>query len=89
MTTPTPSERRQPLLWEYFRGHHIRPGLYGEARGVGILSRHEAGVHTSLREQLRMRALLHHTALVQHDDQVSVAYGGEPMRYQQRGTPEP
>jgi hypothetical protein len=50
------------------------------------LSRHETGVYTSLREQFRMRALLHYAALVQYDNQIGVAYSGEPMRNQQRST---
>ena len=65
----------------------MRHGLWAEARGVSILSRHETGVHASLRQQLRRRALLYHAAMVQYDNEIGVAYGGEPMRNQQRGTP--
>jgi hypothetical protein len=45
------------------------------------------GIHASLHEQICMRALLYHASLVQNNDQVSVPYGGEPMRNQQCRTP--
>ena len=56
--------------------------LCSKAWGADILSGHETGIHAFMHEQLRMRALLHHVALMQHDNQIGVAYGGEPMRDQ-------
>ena len=47
----------------------------------------EGGVEPAGGEELGVRALLDHAAVVEHEDQVGVADGGEPVRDHERRTP--
>src|SRR5205823_1511564 len=66
-----PAERGEPSSWRF----SIRRSLEVEQSRVQPVGA----------EQIRMRALLHDLARVEHDDRVGIPYRAEPMRDEHAG----